>query len=84
MDHFFTRVASAVSAAVGQPWAFVIATLSIVMWGFSGPLFGFSDTWQLVVNTSTTIITFWMVFLVQNTQNWDARALHLKLDDLLL
>ena len=83
MDHFFTRVASAVSAAVGQPWAFVIATLSIVRGGFSGPLFGFSDTWQLVVNTSTTIVTFLMVFIIQNSQNRDAAAIQAKLDEII-
>lgn len=63
--------------------AFVMSVLGIILWGFSGPLFGFSDTWQLVINTSTTIITFLMVFLIQNTQNRDGRAIHLKLDELI-
>jgi low affinity Fe/Cu permease len=83
MDHFFTRIATAVSAAVGQPWAFILATLCIVIWAFSGPVFGFSDTWQLVVNTSTTIITFLMVFVIQNSQNRDAAAMQAKLDELI-
>lgn len=82
MDRFFTRIATAVSFAVGQPWAFIVASLSIVLWSLSGPLFGFSDTWQLVVNTSTTIITFLMVFVIQNTQNRDTAAVQLKLDEL--
>jgi low affinity Fe/Cu permease len=68
---------------MGSPWAFILAALAIVIWAVTGPLFGFSDTWQLVINTSTTIITFLMVFLIQNTQNRDAKALHLKLDELI-
>lgn len=83
MDRFFTRVSTSVAAAVGQPWAFVLALVSIVLWGFSGPVFGFSDTWQLVVNTSTTIITFLMVFIIQNSQNRDAAAMQAKLDELI-
>jgi len=83
MDRFFTRIATLVSAAVGQPWAFILASLTIIIWGFSGPLFGFSDTWQLVVNTSTTIITFLMVFVIQNSQNRDAAAMQAKLDELI-
>lgn len=83
MDRFFTRIATAVSAAVGQPWAFILASLAIIIWGFSGPLFGFSDTWQLVVNTSTTIVTFLMVFVIQNSQNRDAAAMQAKLDELI-
>lgn len=83
MDRFFTRVSTSVAAAVGQPWAFVLALVSIVLWGFSGPIFGFSDTWQLVVNTSTTIITFLMVFIIQNSQNRDAAAMQAKLDELI-
>jgi len=83
MDRFFTRIATAVSFAVGQPWAFIVASLSIVLWSLSGPLFGFSDTWQLVVNTSTTIITFLMVFIIQNSQNRDAAAMQAKLDELI-
>ncbi len=71
------------STGVGSPWAFVLACVVIMMWGVTGPLFGFSDTWQLVINTGTTIITFLMVFLIQNTQNRDAVAIHLKLDELI-
>jgi low affinity Fe/Cu permease len=83
MDRIFTRVASAISAAAGQPLAFVAAALVIVVWGVSGPLFAYSDTWQLVVNTGTTIVTFLMVFLIQNSQNRDAAAMQAKLDELL-
>ena len=68
---------------MGSPWAFVLAMGVIMTWALTGPMFGFSDTWQLVINTSTTIVTFLMVFLIQNTQNRDAKALHLKLDELL-
>jgi len=70
--------------AVGAPGAFVAALLAVVVWGVSGPLFGFSDTWQLVINTGTTIVTFLMVFLIQNTQNRDNAAIQAKLDDLIL
>ena len=83
MDHFFTRISTAVATAVGQPWAFVLAIFAIVLWGLSGPVFGFSDTWQLIVNTSTTIITFLMVFVIQNSQNRDAAAIQAKLDELI-
>jgi low affinity Fe/Cu permease len=69
--------------ATGSPWAFLIAAASIVVWGLAGSMFHYSDTWQLVINTATTIITFLMVFLIQNTQNRDTKALHLKLDELL-
>ena len=69
--------------AVGTPAAFLLALLCITAWAALGPLFHFSDTWQLVINTATTIITFLMVFLIQNTQNRDTKALHLKLDELL-
>jgi low affinity Fe/Cu permease len=72
-----------VAEAVGSPWAFLLALLAIILWGITGPLFHFSDSWQLVVNTATTIVTFLMVFLIQNTQNRDTRAVHLKLDELL-
>lgn len=83
MDRFFTRISTSVAAAVGQPWAFILAVVSIILWAFSGPVFGFSDTWQLVVNTSTTIITFLMVFVIQNSQNRDAAAMQAKLDELI-
>ena len=83
MNEFFRKFASKTSAVVGSPWSFLMAVLVIVVWGITGPLFGFSDTWQLVINTGTTIITFLMVFLIQNTQNRDAKAIHLKLDELI-
>ena len=79
----FTRCAKATSRATGRPWAFIAACSLIVAWLLSGPYFHYSDTWQLVINTSTTIITFLMVFLIQSTQNRDARAIHLKLDELI-
>ena len=67
----------------GRPVAFVIAVATLLLWAVSGPLFGFSDTWQLIINTGTTIVTFLMVFLIQNTQNRDSEALHVKLDELI-
>ena len=79
----FRKFASFVSHVAGSAWAFVAAVLLLIAWGLSGPLFGFSDTWQLVINTTTTIVTFLMVFLIQNTQNRDAQAIHLKLDELI-
>jgi low affinity Fe/Cu permease len=79
----FARFALWVSGATGTPMAFTIALLTIVAWAVTGPLFGFSDSWQLVINTGTTIVTFLMVFLIQATQNRDTRALHLKLDELI-
>ena len=83
MKGLFRRFAQKTSQIVGSSWAFITAFLLIVVWGLTGPIFRFSDTWQLVINTSTTIITFLMVFLIQNTQNRDAKAIHLKLDELL-
>ena len=83
LDRFFTAVASRIAAFAGQPAAFVIAVGLIVVWGAMGPLFAYSDTWQLVVNTATTIITFLMVFLIQNSQNRDAAAMQAKLDELI-
>ena len=83
MREVFRRFAGRVSDWVGSPAAFVVGLTLIVMWGLTGPLFNYSDTWQLVINTATTIVTFLMVFLIQNTQNRDARAIHLKLDELL-
>ena len=71
------------STILGSAWAFVIAILIIVIWAMTGPAFGYSDTWQLIINTGTTIVTFLMVFLIQNTQNRDAKAVHLKLDELI-
>jgi low affinity Fe/Cu permease len=83
MHALFRRIAATTATAVGSPWAFLLAVAIIVAWAVTGPLFGFSDTWQLVINTGTTIVTFLMVFLIQNTQNRDATAIHLKLDELL-
>jgi low affinity Fe/Cu permease len=79
----FRKFAYRVSDHVGTPAAFLIALLVILAWAVTGPLFGFSDTWQLVINTGTTIVTFLMVFLIQTTQNRDAVAIHLKLDELI-
>ncbi|MDZ4721919.1 MAG: low affinity iron permease family protein [Roseiflexaceae bacterium] len=83
MNEFFRKFAQSTSHKAGSPWAFIIAVATLIVWAITGPLFGFSDTWQLVINTGTTIITFLMVFLIQNTQNRDAQAMHLKLDELL-
>jgi len=83
MKEPFRKFAQTTSQAVGSSWAFILAVLIIMVWAASGPLFHYSDTWQLVINTGTTIITFLMVFLIQNTQNRDAKAIHLKLDELL-
>jgi low affinity Fe/Cu permease len=83
MNEFFRRFAHRTSEIVGSPWSFIVAVGIIVVWAVTGPLFHFSDTWQLVINTSTTIVTFLMVFLIQNTQNRDAKAIHLKLDELI-
>ena len=79
----FARFAHATADLMGKPAAFLVAALIIILWAVLGPVFGFSDTWQLVINTSTTIVTFLMVFLIQNTQNRDSEAIHLKLDELI-
>lgn len=79
----FRKLANKISAATGSANAFLIAFAIIIVWGITGPLFGFSDTWQLVINTGTTIVTFLMVFLIQNTQNRDSKAMQLKLDELI-
>ena len=79
----FSDIARQASCMLGTPVAFAVACGIVVVWALSGPLFGYSDTWQLVINTGTTIITFLMVFLIQHTQNRDSRALQLKLDELL-
>ena len=81
--HWFKHVAKWTSHMTGHPAAFVVAVAVIVVWAVTGPIFGFSDTWQLVINTGTTIVTFLMVFLIQNTQNRDTEAIHLKLDELI-
>lgn len=78
--HLFAHRSAAV---LGTAWAFAVAVLIILVWGVTGPTFHFSDTWQLIINTGTTIVTFLMVFLIQNTQNRDAKAVHLKLDELI-
>jgi low affinity Fe/Cu permease len=83
MNELFRKFSSKTSEMVGSSWAFILAVLAIVIWATTGPMFGYSDTWQLVINTGTTIITFLMVFLIQNTQNRDAKAIHLKLDELI-
>ena len=83
MQIMFTKFAKWASHWTGQPIAFLLAAGVILVWILSGPIFGFSDTWQLVINTGTTIITFLMVFLIQNTQNRDTKALQLKLDELI-
>jgi len=83
MDKFFTFCATRISTVAGQPLAFVLAVSLIVIWGVTGPVFNYSDTWQLVVNTATTIVTFLMVFLIQNSQNRDAAAMQAKLDEML-
>ncbi len=83
MHETFRRFAHRTSEVVGSSWAFLLAVVVIFIWAVTGPLFAFSDTWQLVINTGTTIVTFLMVFLIQNTQNRDAKAIHLKLDELL-
>jgi low affinity Fe/Cu permease len=83
MDEIFRKFAHVVAAAVGSPRAFLVALLSLVIWGFTGPMFGYSDTWQLVINTGTSLITFLMVFIIQNSQNRDTKAMQLKLDELL-
>ena len=80
---WFTRFAKVASRQTGRPKAFIVASLIIAVWAISGPIFHFSDTWQLVINTGTTIVTFLMVFLIQNTQNRDSTAMHLKLDEII-
>jgi low affinity Fe/Cu permease len=83
MHDFFRKFAHRVSLTVGSAWAFLLALVVVVTWAVTGPIFGFSDTWQLVINTGTTVVTFLVVFIIQNTQNRDAKAIHLKLDELI-
>jgi low affinity Fe/Cu permease len=83
MTRLFSHLANTVAHAAGKPMTFALCCLAIILWGATGPLFGFSDTWQLIINTSTTIITFLMVFLIQNTQNRDGAAIQAKLDELI-
>jgi len=80
---WFMRFAQWVSHATGRPIAFFLAVAIILVWAITGPVFGFSDTWQLVINTGTTIVTFLMVFVIQNTQNRDTAAMHIKIDELI-
>ena len=79
----FNNFAKHSAAVVGSPWTFVLAVIIVMAWVVTGPHFAYSDTWQLIINTGTTIVTFLMVFLIQNTQNRDAKAVHLKLDELI-
>src|SRR5215475_6653382 len=83
MNEMFRKFAYRSSEAVGSPFSFIIAVIAVIGWAITGPLYNYSDTWQLVINTGTTIITFLMVFLIQNTQNRDTKALQLKLDELI-
>src|ERR687883_1748077 len=83
MNEAFRRFAHWTACVMGSPWAFILAVLVIVAWAVTGPIFGFSNTWQLIINTGTTVVTFLMVFLIQNTQNRDSKAIQLKLDALL-
>ena len=83
MNRIFERISAAVAMACGQPGAFILAFMIIVVWAVTGPIFHWSDTWQLVINTGTTIVTFLMVFLIQNAQNRDASAIQAKLDELI-
>lgn len=84
LTKLFRHIAQRVGKVVGSPWTFVFACVFVLLWLFSGPYYEYSNTWQLVINTTTTIVTFLMVFLLQNTQNRDTKALHLKLDELIL
>src|SRR5881296_4296148 len=83
MREFFHKFAHRAAEWVGSPWAFLAAVMVIVIWAATGPIYHYSDTWQLVINTATTIVTFLMVFVIQNTQNRDAKAIQLKLDELI-
>ncbi len=83
MHEVFRRIAHKTAELVGSSWAFMLAFLLVVVWALTGPWFDYSNTWQLVINTGTTILTFLMVFLIQNTQNRDSHAVHLKLDELI-
>ncbi len=80
---FFNRFSNAVTRVTGTPWAFILAGLVILVWGITGPIFKFSDTWQLVINTGTTVVTFLMVFVIQHSQNKDTKAIQLKLNELI-
>lgn len=79
----FNAIADRLTSALGSFWALLASVLVVIVWALTGPIFNFSDTWQLFINTSTTVITFWMVFVIQNSQNRDAKAVHLKIDELI-
>lgn len=83
MQRYFRKIAHFASRMAGSPWTFLIAVIAVILWAVSGFFFDFSTTWQLIINTGTTILTFLMVFLIQNTQNRDSHAVHLKLDELI-
>jgi len=83
VDRFFTNIATTSATLMGQPLAFIISTLLVIIWAGSGPIFDYSDTWQLVINTLTTVLTFLAVFLIQNSQNRDAAAMQAKLDEII-
>lgn len=83
MEKLFNHFANTTAKVAGRPWTFILCLLLVLVWAVTGPVFKFSETWQLVINTGTTIITFLMVFLIQNTQNRDAAAMHAKLDELI-
>ncbi|MFN8616836.1 MAG: low affinity iron permease family protein [Dehalococcoidia bacterium] len=83
MNDFFRRFSHWAADRLGSPWAFVVAVTVVIVWALMGPAAMYSETWQLLINTGTTVVTFLMVFIIQNTQNHDSRALHLKLDELI-
>lgn len=83
MNEVFRVIAHRISAAMGSSWAFILALIVVLVWALSGPFFDYSESWQLIINTGTTILTFLMVFLIQNTQNRDSKALHLKMDEMI-
>lgn len=79
----FNMIADRMTSALGSFWALILSVVVVVVWALAGPIFNYSDTWQLFINTSTTVVTFWMVFVIQNSQNRDSKAVHLKLDELI-
>ncbi len=83
MEKLFNHLANATAKLAGRPWTFIICVAVVLVWALTGPVFRFNETWQLVINTGTTIVTFLMVFLIQNTQNRDAAAMHAKMDELI-
>lgn len=83
MEKLFNHLANATAKLAGRPWTFIVCLAVVLVWAVTGPVFSFSETWQLVINTGTTIVTFLMVFLIQNTQNRDAAAMHAKMDELI-